>query len=415
MDPGISNSLGYEPSQSSLKFSGKKDDWPAFRWQFLSTITSFGDMAMEILDMKYDELMAKKTTDLTKIKTEAKGTQDEKDETRVQADKVIAALPEYLMKMKNRIQGYLGQSLSLKAVSLVQSINPGDVHAIWTRLKTEFEGSGSGASIQALYQQAAAIRHDAGSPLSSTISKFDEIYRRMVDKKEVVSNNYRVGQLLFSLPPSYDAIKAAMNASDKEYTWQEAVDKLINQQEQTSIQLPRRQKPSADAYAVTTQVNPCFNCQKPGHAAHNCLNPCTKCDSSGPSHARKDCPYFARFRNASTRGRGGGRPHVGAEGAGAGELLHWQPVLNKPGYMFIRPSYRLTPHHLLSLRLMFWTQDALSISFQDDKNVFQNFKSSRLLSQRHLTVCFNSRRVVMPEFYSKMAVGTGPPHYCRMR
>ena len=103
MDSVSLHSIGYEPRQSSLKFSGKKDDWPAFRWQFLSTITSFGGAAMEILNTKYEDLITNKISEQTKIKTEFKGTQDQKDAAIVEADKTIVALADHLMKMKNRI------------------------------------------------------------------------------------------------------------------------------------------------------------------------------------------------------------------------------------------------------------------------------------------------------------------------
>ena len=78
MDSGNLHSTGYEPRQSSLKFSGKKDDWPAFRWQFLSTITSFGDVAMEILDTKYDDLIAKKITEQKQSRLNSKARRTQK-------------------------------------------------------------------------------------------------------------------------------------------------------------------------------------------------------------------------------------------------------------------------------------------------------------------------------------------------
>lgn len=158
------------------------------------------------------------------------------------------------MKMKNKIEGYLGQSLTFKFL-------------------------------------VGAKHQSRGCSCRRT----------------------RFGQLLFSLPPSYDAIKAAMNASDKDCTWQEAVDILLISQEQAPTHHARRPKSSGDAYTVTTQVNPCFNCQKIGHVANNCLNSCTKCDPSGPSHSRKGCPYFAR-RSAPARGRTGARAPRGDRG-----------------------------------------------------------------------------------------------------
>ena len=137
MDSGNVLSLGYEPSRSSFKFAGSKDAWPAFRWQFLATINSFGESALDVLENKLDDVMVKKRTDLVRVKTEAKGDQDEKDAIAVEVDKMLAALPERTMKMKNKVLYTLVNSLSGRAITLVQSIKVDDPHAIWVRLKTE--------------------------------------------------------------------------------------------------------------------------------------------------------------------------------------------------------------------------------------------------------------------------------------
>jgi len=315
MDSGNILSLGYEPSRSSFKFAGSKDAWPAFRWQFLATINSFGEHALDVLENKYDDVVTKKGADLVRVKTEAKGDQDAKAAIATEVDKMLFALPDKITKIKNKVLYTLVNSLSGRAITLVQSIKVDDPHAIWVRLKTEYEGSGSGASIMALYQQAATIRHDAGSSLSTTIAKFDDIHRRMVDKKESPSNNYRVGQLLACLPSSYDSIKAAMNALEKEWTWQEAIDRLLAHQEQSSAQATRRQKPIGEAYAATTtegrQVT-CFNCQKPGHISYDCPSKTISVNSHRAVVSSSRGRGGQRSRGRGGRGRGVSRQQVAA-------------------------------------------------------------------------------------------------------
>lgn len=48
---------------------------------------------MDILDNKFEDLIAKKITDQTEINTKAKGTQDQKDALVAEADKIVVALP----------------------------------------------------------------------------------------------------------------------------------------------------------------------------------------------------------------------------------------------------------------------------------------------------------------------------------
>src|SRR5690242_5146232 len=97
VDTGGGLVSGYEPRQSSLKFNGSKDTWPAFRWQFLAIVNSISDGALEVLELPTDEIIAKKLAEVTKIKTEAKGQQAIADAT-AHCDKVAAEFPGTLEK-----------------------------------------------------------------------------------------------------------------------------------------------------------------------------------------------------------------------------------------------------------------------------------------------------------------------------
>jgi len=301
-DLGSLSSTGYEPRPSSLKFVGTKDAWPAYRWQFLAIVSSMGDGALDLLEKPISELAAKREAGIIKIKGEAKGTTQQVADATAHCDKLLASLPESLDKLQRQVCRQLVQSLTGRAITLVQSVAIDDPRAIWQRLKQEFEGTGS-ASVMALYQQAGMIRHVAGTPLSNTIARFDDIFRRMSDKKDNPSDGYRVGQLMVSLPEQYAPMIAAMTAMDKNWTWQEAIDRLLAHQEQGAVLSPRRNKVS-EAYTASSGKSACFNCGRSGHFVPDCHSPCTKCPSSVPSHTPKDCPRSsgARRRSAS-RGR----------------------------------------------------------------------------------------------------------------
>ena len=320
MDSGTHYPLGYEPRVSALKFNGAREAWPNYQWSLRATVSTFGEFGLPMLDGKFEDLAAKTKTSLLKVKTEAKGNQAEIEACGKDVDKKIDVLPAMLQAIKNKVCGVLVTSITGNAIQLVRSIAVDDPHAMYQRLKTEFEGTSSGASIMALYQKAALIRHDAGTPLSATLSSFEDIHRRMVEKKETPSNNYRVGQLLACLPPSYDNIKGSMLVADKDWTWEDAVAKLIAHQESTALsQNPRRAK-SADAYAVTTtQSRPagstCYNCQRSGHMTFDCRTTCIKCPPPAAQHPASQCPKFAHKRG-SNRGRGrGGKGRGGKTGS----------------------------------------------------------------------------------------------------
>jgi len=266
-------------------------------------VNSMGDSAMDILEAKPTDIIAKKTEALTKVKTELKGDAEVVKAAGANIDKLLAAFPETLDHTKRQVCRHLVQSLTGRAITLVQSIPIDDPRAMWLRLKQEFEGTGA-ANVMALYTLSASIRHESGTPLSLTIAKFDDIYRRMVDKKDTPSHNYRVGQLLASLPSEYAPMKAAMTAIDKEWTWQEAVDRLLAHQEQSAAPNLRRSKPIGEAYTASASKSACFNCGRSGHYIPDCNSPCVKCPPSIPSHIPKDCPRSARNRGRpESRGR----------------------------------------------------------------------------------------------------------------
>ena len=85
VDPGELFLKGYD-RQSSLKFSGSKDNWPSYRWQFLAIVASMGDGALDVLEASPADVIAKKTADLTRIKAEAKGSQQQVDDIKAAAD-----------------------------------------------------------------------------------------------------------------------------------------------------------------------------------------------------------------------------------------------------------------------------------------------------------------------------------------
>lgn len=299
------NLKGYEPRQSALRFAGTKDQWPAFRWQFLAIVDTLGENAIDILEVPMDDAITKRLTQYTKIKTEAKTSSDPDKATRERVDKAMDSAPEDVRKLRKMVCRQLVQSLSGRAITLVQSIAVDDPHAMWSRLKVEFEGKGS-SSIMALYQQAAAIRHEAGTPLSGTIAKFDDIFRRMTDKKDNPSNGYRVGQLISCLPKEYGAIVAAMNALDRDWTWQEAIDRLFAHQEANNLQIAHgKTKPSPEVYTASSPIDAkvCGNCGRNGHYASECRSNCRKCPPSATGHASKDCPGLARRGRDKTRGK----------------------------------------------------------------------------------------------------------------
>ena len=203
----------------------------------------------------------------------------------------------------------LVKGLRKRAIQLVQGLPHDDPYAIYQRCVSEFDGQGRATKLS-LYHKANTIRLAPGESVYILVSKLDDIFRKLSDLKERLSEDYKIGALLNALPnkPVFQTFKSAILTSDKDdWTYAQVCERLAlcgEQEHRDQLQVP-----SDGAFASLPGGGPggkrpsrskqrkkplgaCPNCRKEGHWAKFCPAPCGLC--SGSNHERRRCPRFAR-------------------------------------------------------------------------------------------------------------------------
>ena len=350
----MDNLKGYEPgdssSQDTLTFDGTDSNWPSWNWKLKSILETYGsargspnDYLSAPRSKVVTERLAKAgvlpsssssassstssssstsapsasssagtTTSSTSTSTTLT-TASASTTTTSEAVKKAAKLREEITREADRqyriCTRLLVKGLRKRAIQLVQGLPHDDPYAIYQRFVSEFDGQGRATKLS-LYHKANTIRLAPGESVYILVSKLDDIFRKLSDLKERLSEDYKIGALLNALPnkPVFQTFKSAILTSDKDdWTYAQVCERLAlcgEQEHRDQLQVPsdgafaslpgggRGGKRPSRSKQRKKPLGACPNCRKEGHWAKFCPAPCGLC--SGSNHERRRCPRFAR-------------------------------------------------------------------------------------------------------------------------
>ena len=350
----MDNLKGYEPgdssSQDTLTFDGTDSNWPSWNSKLKSILETYGsargspnDYLSAPRSKVVTERLAKAgvlpsssssassstsssssttapsasssastTTSSTSISTTLT-TASASTTTTSEAVKKAAKLREEITREADRqyriCTRLLVKGLRKRAIQLVQGLPHDDPYAIYQRFVSEFDGQGRATKLS-LYHKANTIRLAPGESVYILVSKLDDIFRKLSDLKERLSEDYKIGALLNALPnkPVFQTFKSAILTSDKDdWTYAQVCERLAlcgEQEHRDQLQVPSDgafaslpgggcggKRPSRSKQRKKP-LGACPNCRKEGHWAKFCPAPCGLCP--GSNHERRRCPRFAR-------------------------------------------------------------------------------------------------------------------------
>ena len=218
-----------------------------------------------------------------------------------EADVKVTALEE-LKTASKRAYGALLGALNSDQLRMVQHVQTGDAHGVWSTLLAHYERK-SVATRVGLIESLFNMKMESGESVNLYAARVTEMNRKLLEQEERISDTVLLFVLLRGLARRYDTIVALLKMKEK-LVWIEVIEALKNEEERQKNTGEREEQAnfahktgrggagSGGGGGGGGSGMTCYTCGQPGHIKYHCprnssKKKCSRCHRVG--HTVQEC------------------------------------------------------------------------------------------------------------------------------